>query len=145
MNRLLIKVNFMEQHKQIFINNFWEKSKLALEEAQKNIDSKSFMSAQNRIYYAVFYCVVTLGYTENFTTSKHSTLMGWFNKEFIHQKKVFDKQLFKIYENAFANRMDSDYSYSIEYDVDEIQSNYEDVKFFINEIEKYLKSEKFIN
>lgn len=145
MKKLLAKVNFMEQYKQVFIANFWEKSKLALTEAKKNIDSKSFMSAQNRIYYAIFYSVVTLGYTENFTTSKHSTLMGWFNKVFIHQKKIFGKQLFKIYENAFANRMDSDYSYTTEYDIDEIKSNYKEANFFIKEIEKYLKKEKIIS
>lgn len=83
----------MEQHKQIFINNFWEKSKLALKEVNN---------------------------------------------------KIFDKNLFKIYENAFANRMDSDYSYSTEYDIEEIKSNYEDAKYFINEIEKYLKQESII-
>ena len=107
----------MEQHKQFFIASFLGKSKLALNEAKKNIASESFMSAQNRIYYAIFYAVVALGYTENFTTSKHSKLMGWFNKVFIHENKVFDKQLFKIYENAFANRMDSDYSHSTEYNL----------------------------
>jgi len=134
----------MEQHKQIFIQNFWSKAKLAVEEAQKNIDSKSLMSAQNRIYYAIFYSVVTLGYTEGFTTSKHSSLMGWFNKVYIHEKRIFDKKLFKIYENAFANRMDSDYSYSIEINIDDIQANYEDAKVFLNEIENYLKTKNII-
>jgi len=99
----------MEQHKQLFINNFWEK-----------------------------------GYTEKFTTSKHSSLMGWFNKVFIHQKKIFDKNLFKIYENSFANRMDSDYSYCTELNIDEIKLNYEDAKYFLNEIEKYLKAENIL-
>ncbi|MFA7658133.1 MAG: HEPN domain-containing protein [Candidatus Gastranaerophilaceae bacterium] len=134
----------MEQHKQLFINNFWEKSKLALIEARKNIDTDSLMSAQNRIYYSIFYSVVSLGYVEGFTTSKHSTLMGWFNKVFIHQNKIFDKKLFKIYENSFANRMDSDYSYCTEFDKEEIESNYEDAKFFINEVEIYLKSKDIL-
>ena len=134
----------MEQHKQLFITNFWEKSKLTLNEARKNIDSKSLMSAQNRIYYAIFYSVVVLGYSEDFTTSKHSTLLGWFNKVFIHQRKKFDKNLFKIYENSFANRMDSDYSYSTELNTEEIKSSYEDAKYFLNEIEKYLKAENII-
>lgn len=134
----------MEQNKFFFIKNFWEKSKLAIEETQRNIDSKSFMSAQNRIYYSIFYAVVTLGYIEGFTTSKHATLMGWFNKTYIHEKKVFDKILFKIYENAFANRMDSDYSYSIDFNVEEIKSNYEDAKIFLAEIEKYLKEQNIL-
>ena len=130
----------MEQHKQLFINNFWKKSKLALAEACVNIGSDSLMSAQNRIYYAIFYSVVVLGYTEEFTTSKHSALMGWFNKVFIHQKKIFDKKLFKIYENSFANRMDSDYSYSTEFDIEEIKSNYKDAEYFLTKIETYLQT-----
>jgi len=112
--------------------------------SSKNIDSSALMSAQNRIYYAIFYSVMTLAYCNNFTTSKHATLMGWFNKTFVHENKIFDKNMFKIYQNAFANRMDSDYSCSYETTLEDIKENYKDAKFFINNIKNYLIKNKFI-
>lgn len=134
----------MEPDKKFFIENFWRKTELALEEVQKNISCNALMSAQNRIYYAIFYSVMTLAYCSNFTTSKHATLMGWFNKTFIHENKIFDKNMFKIYQNAFANRMDSDYSCSYETTLEDVKENYKDAEIFINNIKNYLVENKIL-
>jgi len=130
----------MKQHKEFFITNFFEKSKIALNDSKKAIENDSLLTAHNRIYYAVFYSVISLGYSKNFITSKHGKLMGWFNKYFVHENKIFDKQLFKIYENAFQNRMESDYSFTTELDKNEVLSNFNDAVFFIETVEKYLKT-----
>jgi len=134
----------MEPDKKFFIENFWRKTELALEEVQKNISCNALMSAQNRIYYAIFYSVMTLAYCNNFTTSKHATLMGWFNKTFIHENEIFDKNMFKIYQNAFANRMDSDYSCSYETTIEDVKENYKDAEIFINNIKNYLVENKIL-
>lgn len=129
---------FMEPDKKFFIENFWKKTELTLEESRKNIECNALMSVQNRIYYAIFYFVMTLAYCSDFTTSKHATLMGWFNKKFIHETKIFDKNMFKIYQNAFVNRMDSDYSCFYEVTIDDVRSSFDDAKIFIGNIKNYL-------
>lgn len=129
----------MKQHKQFFIKNFFEKSVTALEDARKNIDNNSLFAAQNRIYYAVFYSVMSLGYFEGFITTKHKQLMGWFNKTFVYEKKVFDKRLFEIYQNAYDSRHESDYSSIVELDKKEIETNYNEAKFFVETIDNYLR------
>lgn len=128
----------MEQNKKFFIENFWKKAEIALDEAEKNINCNALMSAQNRIYYAIFYSIMTLAYCNDFKTSKHASLMGWFNKIYIHENKIFDKKMFTIYQNAFANRMDSDYSCFYETNIDDIKSNFKDAKFFVSSIKNYL-------
>ena len=94
------------------INRAIQKSTRALKDAQNDFDDESLDSAINRLYYAIFYIVVALGYKHDFITSKHATLMGWFNKKFIHEDKVFDTELYKIYRNAFEFRNQSDYDFT---------------------------------
>ena len=128
----------MELDKKFFIKNFWGKTELALIEAEKNINCNALMSAQNRIYYAIFYSVMTLAYSNNYKTSKHASLMGWFNKTYIHENKIFNKKMFKIYQNAFSNRMDSDYSCFYETTVGDVKDNFENARLFISNIKNYL-------
>ena len=100
----------MEQNKKFFIENYLKKSKEALIDTEINLKNDRLNNAQNRIYYAIFYSVVALGYCENFITSKHKQLMGWFNKKFIYENKIFNTNMYKIYKEAYENRQESDYS-----------------------------------
>lgn len=52
----------MKQHKDILIKNSFEKAEEALKTAKINIENNLFDGAQNRIYYAVFYSAMALGY-----------------------------------------------------------------------------------
>jgi len=72
-----------QQHDDIFLTKYSvEKSDQALETGIKLLEI-DLQTAQNRIYYAVFYLVLALGYLDGFTTGKHHQLMGWFNKKYI--------------------------------------------------------------
>ena len=103
-----------------------------------NFKNEHFETCQNRLYYAIFYIVSSLAYKEKFTTSKHSQLMGWFNKKYIYEDKIFEEKMFAIYKEAFTNRQKSDYDFTYLPDKDEIFSMIEDVKNFINEIKCYM-------
>lgn len=102
----------MKQHKDILINNAFKKGDEALVSAKLNIDNNLYTAAQNRIYYAIFYAVMALGYDRDFITSKHSQLLGWFNKNFIYETKIFGEDMFKIYKESYENRTKSDYQFS---------------------------------
>lgn len=79
--------NSMKQHKDILVKLSFEKADEALRSAKLNIDNNLLTAAQNRIYYALFYSVLALGYSNGFVTGKHGQLLGWFNKVFIHEKR----------------------------------------------------------
>lgn len=82
-----------------------------LAEAIKMLESGfSPRSIVNRSYYAMFYAVLALFIHSNTShkTSKHSGVIGIFNKEFIHTGKL-DPCFAKMLYDLFDERMESDY------------------------------------
>ncbi len=130
----------MEQNKKFFIENYLKKSKEALIDTEINLKNDRLNNAQNRIYYAIFYSVVALGYCENFITSKHKQLMGWFNKKFIYENKIFNTNMYKIYKEAYENRQESDYSIFVKPQKENVIKSFDDSKIFIENVENYIKS-----
>ena len=59
----------------------------SLELAKFLAESQKLGIAVNRIYYGMYYDLTALALKNNFETSKHSQLIGWFNREFIASKK----------------------------------------------------------
>ena len=70
----------------------------------------SSRSIVNRSYYAMFYAVLALfiHFNTPHKTSKHSGVIGIFNKEFIHTGKL-DARFAKMLYDLFDERMESDY------------------------------------
>jgi len=67
-------------------------------------------SIVNRSYYAMFYAVLALFIHSNtpHKTSKHSGVIGIFNKEFIHTGRL-DARFGKMLYDLFDERMELDY------------------------------------
>jgi len=82
-----------------------------LAEAIKMLDADfSPRSIINRSYYSMFYAVLALFIHSNtpHKTSKHSGVIGIFNKEFIHTGKL-DASFAKMLYELFDERMELDY------------------------------------
>jgi uncharacterized protein (UPF0332 family) len=82
-----------------------------LSEAVKMLESGfSPRSIVNRSYYAMFYAVLALFIHSNtpHKTSKHSAVIGIFNKEFIHTGKL-NARFAKMLYDLFDERMELDY------------------------------------
>jgi len=122
----------------IIIQNWFIKSEEALKDAEIAINNERFSTAQNRIYYAIFYSVMALAYSKNFTTAKHSQLLGWFNRNYI-KEGVFAKSLGDAYINAYNSRMKSDYTYTYKPDKDKINSLFKDAQIFVKAVQDYIK------
>ena len=118
--------------------HFLEKSHAALKAAQDNIDCNNNETVINRSYYAIFYAVSALACKYNFATSKHSQLMGWFNKKFIYEESVFDDKMLKIYNDIFNYRQRSDYNAMYVPDTALVQDILSDAKLFVEKIETFI-------
>lgn len=82
-----------------------------LAEAVKMLESGfSPRSIVNRSYYAMFYTVLALfiHFNTPHKTSKHSGVIGIFNKEFIHTGKL-DARFAKMLYDLFDEQMELDY------------------------------------
>ena len=103
------------------------------------IDNDRLRSAVNRIYYGMFYSLLALGLANKFETSKHSQLIGWFNKMFIN-KGLIDNKFGKIINRAFNRRTKSDYDTYVEFDKETVNKMFVEMKEFISEIKGFLNS-----
>jgi len=95
--------------------------------------NQKFVIAVNRIYYGMYYALTALALKNSFETSKHGQLIGWFNKEFISNKKL-DSRFGKILRNAFQNRTKGDYDAFTSFKQQEVDIMLSEMVEFIEEI-----------
>jgi uncharacterized protein (UPF0332 family) len=107
------------------------RAKETLEEAGLMLDRGHLYGTANRIYYACFYAVVALLLTKNLSSSKHSGIMGLFNKNFV-KKGDIPKDMGKFYSRLFDSRLESDYGELIEIDPNEIRQDLATAAEFID-------------
>ena len=87
-----------------------------LEQAGESLDEAKFLlsgeksprSIINRVYYAMFYAILALLIYEPYSSSKHSGVLGYFNRRFI-KEGVFDREMGRWVNKAFELRQRGDY------------------------------------
>jgi len=62
-----------------------------------------------------------------------------FNKKFIYENPIFDKEMYQIYKVSYANRQESDYTIFTKPVKENVIKSYEDAKRFIKEVTSYIK------
>jgi len=108
-----------------------------IEDVRILIENNRMRAAINRIYYGMFYSLLALGIKNEFETSKHAQLIGWFNKSFINEGLI-DTKYGKIINKAFNRRTKGDYDIYIDFDKDTVIEMYNEMQDFITKIKKYL-------
>lgn len=111
----------------------------AIDEVELLINNKKLKLAVNRVYYGMFYILTALALKEGFQTSKHQQLIGWFNKNFIKDRKV-DRKYGTILRDAFINRSESDYGVFISFKKEDVERMLSEMKEFISTVESYIKN-----
>lgn len=118
------------QHKEDLIQYRIKRAAQTLNEAKTAIDNNSLQLAENRIYYAIFYIVSALALKFDFSTSKHSTLRGWFNQMFLKSMAI-DISFGKTYSTAFEKRQKADYDDFVSFTPEEVSSDFENAQKFV--------------
>ena len=80
-----------EKERDILIEYRLKQAVESIDLAKFLVSSDKLVVAVNRIYYGMYYALTALALKHAFKTSKHTQLIGWFNKEFIFSKKVDSK------------------------------------------------------
>lgn len=108
-----------------------------IEEVSFLIKNKKFLLAVNRIYYGMFYILSALSLKNDFSTSKHQQLIGWFNKEFIATGEI-DRKYGRILHNAYSNRSTGDYDDFAEFEEEDVKKSFDEMKGFVRTIRALL-------
>ncbi len=134
-----MQLTMESMHKEIqkLITYRVEQALETINEVEIQIENNFFSTAINRIYYGMFYLLLALSLKNNFKTSKHNQLIGWFNKEFIKTGKV-EKKFGRIIHKAFEDRSDGDYGIYITFEKEEVLQRFEEMKEFISQIKKLI-------
>ena len=115
-----------------------KQAKETISDVQLLIDNNRLRSAVNRIYYGMFYSLLALALANQFETSKHSQLIGWFNKNFINEGLI-DARYGKMVNKAFNKRTKGDYDTFVDFEKEIVLEMFTEMQEFIARIESYIK------
>lgn len=109
-----------------------------LEEAEALFSINKFKGANNRAYYSIFHAIKALLALEQTDFKKHSSVIAYFNKEYI-SKGIFSKELGKRVSESRFYREKSDYVDFYIVTKEESQAQIDTAKLIIETIEDFLK------
>jgi uncharacterized protein (UPF0332 family) len=127
-----------EEEKLSLINYRLKQAYEAAESAELLIANNRSAAAINRIYYAVFYCVMALALKSGFKTSKHLQLIGWFNKTFI-RTGLIDQDFGRILKDCYEYRKKADYDSFVEFEKIDVEVLFDEMKKFILAIKLFIE------
>ena len=90
-----------------------------------------------------FYIISALAIKHEYSTSKHSQLIGWFNKKYVRHNKV-DRSIGKFIYLAFDRRMEGDYNALATFNYNDIADDLEKMQETIETIKKIIHSDEEI-
>lgn len=114
-----------------------DQAKENLEEAEALFNINKFKGASNRAYYSIFHAIKAILALEETDFKKHSSVIAYFNKEYI-SKTIFPRELGKRVSEARFFREKSDYVDFYIVTKEECQTQIETAKLMIEYAEKYI-------
>jgi uncharacterized protein (UPF0332 family) len=111
----------------------------SLEEAKYLLSGrKSPRSIINRAYYAMFYAVLALLVYEEYSSSKHSGVLIYFNKRFI-KEGILPEDLGRAINKAFELRQRGDYREYVELTYEQAAPYVEKAGDFVTAVKVYIQ------
>jgi len=127
-----------DEEKQSLIIYRLKQADEAADSAELLIANNKMAAAINRIYYAVFYCVMALALKSGFKTSKHLQLIDWFNKTFI-RAGLIDQDFGRILKDCYEYRKKADYDSFVEFEKIDVEVLFDEMKKFISAIKLFIE------
>lgn len=116
-----------------------ERAKEMLVAAKENLKIGQYKTSLNRSYYAIFHSMRAANIIKGFDSSKHSGVIGFFNREYL-KEEIMDRQLSVIIKTSSFLREKSDYDDFFIASKKDAQVQIENAQVFLNAVEKYLQS-----
>lgn len=116
-----------------------EHAKECLEAAENLIGCFNYKSAANRSYYAIFHAMRAVLAFDEIDMKHHSGVISEFRRLYV-KTGIFGAEMSEIISLLFNVRTDSDYDDFYVVSKEETIEQFENAKYFLNVIEKYLKT-----
>lgn len=119
--------------KQVLVEYRMSQAEQSILEVKKLIEFDLLNIAVNRIYYGMFYCLNALAIQDEYQSSKHLQLMGWFNQTYI-KTGVINVKYGRILRDAYKNRSDGDYAPFIVFGKEDVAAMFHGMKDFVETV-----------
>lgn len=106
-----------------------ERAEDTLKESVYDLDGSFTIASANRAYYAIFYCLTALLYTEGIQTKRHSGAQGKFHELFIRTDR-FPRETINWIQVAFQLRQSGDYDLEADISIEEARQSLDYAKQF---------------
>lgn len=135
-------MNIEDKKRNLALNRL-QQAEESLDEAKYLFDGhKSPRSVINRAYYAMFYSILALLIFEQYTSSKHSGVLSYFNSRFV-KTGLIGKDLGRAVNKAFDLRQRGDYREEVDLRREMVEPFLGQARKFINDVKNHLaNSEK---
>lgn len=107
--------------------------------AKALFEAKSYKSAANRSYYAIFHAMRSVLAFDDIDMKHHSGIISEFRRLYI-KTEIFDSKLSQIISVLFNIRTDSDYDDFFCISKEEALEQIQNAEYFLNEIKHYLNT-----
>jgi uncharacterized protein (UPF0332 family) len=131
----------MNQESADYVKHRLSRAKDSLGEARLLFDNGYLIGAINRTYYACFYAVSMLLFTEGMSSSKHSGVISMFDKHWIKTGRL-PVEMGKLYRSLFELRQEGDYKDVASFDPEEVGDLLNQAVAFVDRISAVLESGK---
>lgn len=126
-------------NKEALIKYWFDKARRSIGAAEMELSSGNLDFSANRIYYAAFYAVTATLMQFGHRYKKHSAVRAAFHREFIKTNLV-PREYGLLYDTVMQDREDADYISFVEIEEDVLKQEIEEVKSFIEFMDKLVKS-----
>lgn len=130
----------MNEHLNELIIYRLEQADESLQSAEILCGNEKFRPAVNRSYYTMFYSVLALIVTENYSTSKHAGVISIFDKEYV-KKGIFPHEMSKWLHESFDLRQRADYTEMFTVSKERAVELIGNAALFLSRVRDYLKAE----
>jgi uncharacterized protein (UPF0332 family) len=120
-----------------------KKAKRSIKAAKGLIENEDYDFASSRLYYAVFYAMEAVLLTREISSSKHTGVIGQFNRFYI-KEGIFPKSFSKIISRLFRERQEGDYGFYVDISEEEILKDVKSAELFLKKINEYLKEGDYL-
>jgi uncharacterized protein (UPF0332 family) len=104
---------------------------------QAALAALDFQTAANRSYYCIFYAMRAVQALDRFDSRKHSGVIDNFRKDYI-KTGIFSVEFSDIIGDAFKVRLESDYEDFYLVSKEDVSTQVENAKTFLDAVEKYI-------
>jgi hypothetical protein len=123
----------MTMDQEAYIRYRLQRARATLDEAKTLLDAGHLHGAVNRLYYACFYAVCALIFTEGKSSSKHSGVRAFFDEGWLKPHRV-SAELGRFYRRVFKERQRADYEGPVHFTDTEVRGWFEEARAFVAEI-----------